>query len=202
MQSIKMITGLTLLVVMISMTTSSEPEVLDAAESRRPPYHRPEKPSYYHPRNPKEESEEDIYYDPHGLGFEIAYQPHKEEFYQLKESPWKPSNKPPQYHGPEPDYGSKYHHKEEVKPSVYEPSKPYHQPAKYSPSKPNKYPVAYDNYYCPKIYKLETKCRPVKECAVWFDLIAETPGTECKLADGSPGACCPDLPYNGKQKIV
>lgn len=49
---------------------------------------------------------------------------------------------------------------------------------------------------CPAVGGLESKCRPVKDCAVWYDLVLVTPGAGCALADGGPGACCPDLPAN------
>ncbi|XP_046438483.1 peroxidase-like [Daphnia pulex] len=49
---------------------------------------------------------------------------------------------------------------------------------------------------CPAVGGLESKCRPVKDCAVWYDLVLATPDAGCALADGGPGACCPDLPAN------
>ncbi|KAK4015956.1 hypothetical protein OUZ56_030921 [Daphnia magna] len=49
---------------------------------------------------------------------------------------------------------------------------------------------------CPKIDDLPSECRPIKDCAVWYDQILTIPGTACKLSDGNPGACCPDLPTN------
>jgi hypothetical protein len=51
-------------------------------------------------------------------------------------------------------------------------------------------------YYCPKVGGLESRCRPIRDCSVWHDLVQATPGTACKLSDGYPGSCCPDLPYN------
>ncbi len=51
-------------------------------------------------------------------------------------------------------------------------------------------------YYCPKVGGLESRCRPIRDCAVWHDLVQATPGTACQLSDGYPGSCCPDLPYN------
>ena len=51
---------------------------------------------------------------------------------------------------------------------------------------------------CPTIGGLESKCRPIKDCAVWYDSILATPHTACTLAEGCPGACCPDIPANSK----
>lgn len=56
--------------------------------------------------------------------------------------------------------------------------------------------------YCPKIAGLESHCRPTKDCAVWYDDILATAETACRLSDGSPGACCPDIPYNCKSTIL
>lgn len=52
---------------------------------------------------------------------------------------------------------------------------------------------------CPKIDDLPSECRPIKDCAVWYDQILTIPGTACKLSDGNPGACCPDLPTNSME---
>ncbi|EFX86585.1 hypothetical protein DAPPUDRAFT_307784 [Daphnia pulex] len=57
-------------------------------------------------------------------------------------------------------------------------------------------------YYCPKVGGLESRCRPIRDCAVWHDLVESTPGTACQLSDGYPGACCPDLPYNYNGKAL
>lgn len=54
---------------------------------------------------------------------------------------------------------------------------------------------------CPKIDDLPSECRPIKDCAVWYDQILTIPGTACKLSDGNPGACCPDLPTNSMEKF-
>uniref|UniRef100_A0A0P5PEE0 Chorion peroxidase n=1 Tax=Daphnia magna TaxID=35525 RepID=A0A0P5PEE0_9CRUS len=53
-------------------------------------------------------------------------------------------------------------------------------------------------YYCPKFAGLESHCRPSKDCAVWHNEVFSYPNTACKLSDGNPGTCCPDLPYNYK----
>lgn len=66
------------------------------------------------------------------------------------------------------------------------------------PEEPYQYQsLVNQDYSCPKVYQDEAKCRPLKDCAVWFDLISHTYGSPCKLHDGSPGTCCPDIPYNG-----
>ena len=54
----------------------------------------------------------------------------------------------------------------------------------------------YYTYYCPKVAGHESHCRPTKDCALWYDAVLATPGTACKLPDGSPGACCPRHPSN------
>ena len=51
---------------------------------------------------------------------------------------------------------------------------------------------------CPAIGGYNSKCRPAEDCSVWYDLVVVTPNTDCKLTDGNPGICCPDLPYNGR----
>ncbi|XP_032795230.2 peroxidase [Daphnia magna] len=50
---------------------------------------------------------------------------------------------------------------------------------------------------CPNVGGLESTCRPLVECAVWYDLLLTTPGTSCILSDGkTPGGCCPGLLQN------
>ena len=45
---------------------------------------------------------------------------------------------------------------------------------------------------------LESQCRPASDCAVWYDLVVNyLPESLCKLANGVPGSCCPDIPSNG-----
>ena len=51
--------------------------------------------------------------------------------------------------------------------------------------------------YCPKMGGLESQCRPASKCAVWYDLVNDLSKSACKLANGAPGACCPDIPSNG-----
>ncbi|KAK4008473.1 hypothetical protein OUZ56_013613 [Daphnia magna] len=63
---------------------------------------------------------------------------------------------------------------------------------------PPTYEVKEPAYYCPNVAGLETRCRPTKDCAVWYDEVLATPSTACKLSDGNPGSCCPDLPFNFK----
>lgn len=107
----------------------------------------------------------------------VPSRPVYEEAEERYEVPRYPAKRPPTYH-PEPreDYARSY-----------------------QPIRPVKEPYGYGDYYCPKVYDLESTCRPAKDCAVWFDLVSVTPGTLCKLHDGSPGMCCPDLPYNGEK---
>lgn len=65
----------------------------------------------------------------------------------------------------------------------------------YGPAKQTYY---YGNYRsCPNVGGYPSQCRPPKDCAVWYDLVVVTPNTGCKLTDGNPGTCCPDLPSNG-----
>lgn len=63
---------------------------------------------------------------------------------------------------------------------------------------PAKQTNSYGNYKsCPNVGGYPSQCRPPKDCAVWYDLVVVTPNTGCKLTDGNPGTCCPDLPSNG-----
>lgn len=64
------------------------------------------------------------------------------------------------------------------------------------------YPPSNTYKACPAIGGYESKCRPAKDCSVWYDLVAATPGADCKLADGNAGICCPDLPNNGITHII
>ena len=60
-------------------------------------------------------------------------------------------------------------------------------------------------YYAPKCPQIDgqtSQCRPIKDCAVWFDVISTKYDTACKLADGQPGACCPPLPYNSTSASI
>ena len=64
------------------------------------------------------------------------------------------------------------------------------------------YPPPYKAYEtCPAMGGYESKCRPAKDCSVWYDLVLATPKAGCKLTDGNPGICCPDLPYNGMPNV-
>ena len=110
------------------------------------------------------------------------------------ESSRRPYNRPPQYH--RPAYEDHHHYEAPRYPAKRPPPPPsYREDYEERPAyQPKSY---YPADYCPKVYNLESKCRPAKDCAVWFDLVSATPGTACKLHDGSPGTCCPDLPYNG-----
>ena len=64
------------------------------------------------------------------------------------------------------------------------------------PSYPS-YPAPPAYKTCPAIGGQQSKCRPAKDCSVWYDLVVAIPDADCKLSDGNPGICCPDLPYNG-----
>lgn len=112
------------------------------------------------------------------------YKPEPPKHEPFKAEPYKPE--PPKYKPEKPVYEPKPY---QPKPDAY-PSKPY---------QPSKYPADYA--YCPKIGGLESQCRPTEDCAIWFDLIITIPDASCKLPDGTPGACCPSLPYNGKKTI-
>ena len=55
---------------------------------------------------------------------------------------------------------------------------------------------------CPNILilGLNVTCKTLKDCSVWFFEIAMTTNDAalCKLADGSHGVCCPDIPSNAR----
>ena len=103
---------------------------------------------------------------------------------------------------------------EEPKPVYYPEVKSAPAPPPYSHPTPVQvahkqkpyYPAVKPDYgygdYCPKIAGLESHCRPIPDCAIWYDVVlASLPESACKLADGSPGSCCPDIPYNGTHFI-
>lgn len=179
-------------------------------------------------RNPNSHfrhEEDAVQYDPSGLGFEIqkpeSFQYHFRPGYHPEQNKASVPNKPVPYaqpkaayhvsHGPEPikpgipprspyieaDKPARYPGYTEPKP-FYKPEAPYTAGAAPYPEDPSKYDEKYP-YYCPKVGGYESECRPAKDCAIWYDIVLSTPGTACKLADGYPGTCCPDLPYNGMQ---
>lgn len=196
----------------MSSSNADEPEQMEASETADDSetlssrvarqynrYRESRPPSSRKPAHPFEDGI--VRYD--SLGFEIEHHPHKDEPFKLYD-PY--DEKRPAEHGHGGWIPIKPYHNGEAPVKPFYPEKPYYpDPAPkpyYKPEKPyhSSYPVAdgyYDSYYCPKVYELESKCRPVKDCAIWYDLVEATPGTVCKLEDGSPGACCPDLPYNG-----
>lgn len=155
-----------------------------------------------------------VQYDPSGLGFEIQkpgvfqyqFRPaYHSEPARPAAGPIKPPvqpktayrEKPSAYvpYSPETAYPPRPAYHEAVKP-------PPHYPGSYKleslyPESPNQYDDKYP-YYCPKVGGYESQCRPAKDCAVWYDLVLITPGSSCKLVDGEPGMCCPDLPYNSE----
>ncbi|KAI9554244.1 hypothetical protein GHT06_019516 [Daphnia sinensis] len=51
-------------------------------------------------------------------------------------------------------------------------------------------------FYCPNVGGRPSRCRPIKDCAAWYEEVLATPNTACRSRDGSPGSCCPDLPFN------
>ncbi|XP_057377778.1 mast/stem cell growth factor receptor kita-like isoform X2 [Daphnia carinata] len=54
-------------------------------------------------------------------------------------------------------------------------------------------------FYGNKSVIFTTPCRKAKDCGIWYDSVAMTPGTKtCKLIDGERGSCCPDLPQKQK----
>ena len=84
-------------------------------------------------------------------------------------------------------------------PPRYNPEPHHYSPeAPVKPNYPPPYPNTYDPVPCPQVYKSATSCRLLKDCSVWFDAIATTSGASCKLPQGHPGACCADIPGNGR----
>lgn len=168
-----------------------------------------------------------VQYDPSGLGFEFKlpfdgrYQPIFESqhvkpyqehnpIYQTSPSP-EPTYSPPST-TPPPYFELPYVELPQVEPALPPYVPDHHVPKSnykletpldisYTTVNPNKYSNEYP-YYCPKVGGYESQCRPAKDCAVWYDLVLITPGTACKLTDGQPGTCCPDLPHNGKYFII
>ncbi|XP_046638989.1 peroxidase-like [Daphnia pulicaria] len=163
-----------------------------------------------------------VQYDPSGLGFEFKlpfdgrYQPIFESqhvkpyqehnpIYQTSPSP-EPTYSPPST-TPAPYFELPYVELPQVEPALPPYVPDHHVPKSnykletpldisYTTANPNQYSNEYP-YYCPKVGGYESQCRPAKDCAVWYDLVLITPGTACKLPDGQPGTCCPDLPHNG-----
>ena len=84
--------------------------------------------------------------------------------------------------------------------AVYQKNEPkYSQYSQYEDEAKTEYDVTYSKYCCPKLGGLESECRPTTECSVWYDLVLQyLPETACKLPSGHPGACCPEIPYNGQ----
>ena len=81
--------------------------------------------------------------------------------------------------------------------AVYQKNEPKY--SQYEDEAKTEYDVTYSKYCCPKLGGLESECRPTTECSVWYDLVLQyLPETACKLPSGHPGACCPEIPYNGQ----
>ncbi|XP_059351725.1 mast/stem cell growth factor receptor Kit-like [Daphnia carinata] len=50
-------------------------------------------------------------------------------------------------------------------------------------------------FYGNKSVIFTTPCRKAKDCGIWYNSVAMTPGTKtCKRIGGRRGVCCPDLP--------
>ena len=165
------------------------------------------------------EEEGVVQYDSSGLGFEIQkpgsfqYQfrpifpsenkPYSPEPASYEEPyPQKPSYHEPKPYSPKPAYAEYEPEYGKPKPT-YKQESHYHGESYPKPNKPNHYGDSkpeYD-YYCPKIAGYESQCRLAKDCAVWYDLAASVPGTACQLSYGDPGICCPDIPYNGMNRV-
>lgn len=146
-----------------------------------------------------------VRYDPSGLGFEIllpgsfqyqhrpGFQPkpvkslasstYLESRSIYRESDHKLNNNKPKLPDPKPQYPDRYKSVHKLE-SVY------------PPHKSTNYQTKYTNY-CPKVGGYEAQCRPIKDCAVWYDLVLATPRASCQLTDGYPGVCCPPIPQNG-----
>lgn len=149
-----------------------------------------------------------VKYDPSGLGFEIQKPQHLFDAFHQSD-PFKPSSFDSEIPWPAyPELKPNYHRElpRYVEPSYYPPSnrKPSYKEENLHPTKDaHQYPeipIKYEEkspYGCPKIAGYESHCQPAKDCAVWYDVVLTTPGTDCKLAsNGHPGICCPHLPYN------
>lgn len=219
-----------LAVVLVALVAAAAVASADDSQRVKRQYHRPsasKKPA--NPWEAASRADESvIQYDASGIGFQINnpasfqsfhlgpfhHEPIKPFAFPELKPAYRPDPKPqvykpeppkykPEVPKPAPQYHEPYHPKPEppkYKPEVPKPVPAYHEP--YHPKAepyPSKYP-AYE-YYCPKIGGLESECRLAKDCAIWFDLVLATPGTACKLPDGTPGACCPGLPYNGTKSV-
>lgn len=131
-----------------------------------------------------------IHYDSSGLGFEIGYSRNPGTF-QYQYRPQKVFlEKHPVSTQSIPEYISIQSVPEYI---------PYHPQIVEKPEKQEK-TEKYDRY-CPRVIGLESQCRPIKDCALWFDNVITTQGTACQLPGGEPGCCCPAIPYNGKHCI-
>ncbi|XP_057375639.1 peroxidase-like [Daphnia carinata] len=166
-----------------------------------------------------------VEYDPSGLGFEIKKPPLFFDVIDEQSGAFKPaphvSTKPPSYPESKQNYYSPYAEphrptlsssndpirktiypnnyatisQPEWKPVSIPETYPKRQPA--YPTVPHKLSETYSPY-CPKMAGYESKCRHAKDCAIWYDLVLTLPGAACKLSNGYPGICCPDIPYNGR----
>ncbi|KAK4008306.1 hypothetical protein OUZ56_013450 [Daphnia magna] len=182
-----------------------------------------------HPFGQEKFKDDFVEYDPSGLGFEIKKPPFffdviDEQSVAFKPAPYvstKSSSHPElkqSYHNPHaephrPTLSSSNPHdpiRKPIYPSNYPViSQPEWRPASIPETYPTRqppYPSVPDqlgekhSLYCPKMAGYESKCRHAKDCAIWYDLVLTFPGTTCKLSNGHPGICCPDIPYNGRSR--
>ena len=128
-------------------------------------------------------------YSPPAYDYPIQYRPayHADPILKTVIPPYHPVEEPKPYYPERKPAGPYYPTAAPQKPAAY-----------YPPVKTEYKEPAYGYDYCPKIAGLESQCRPIPDCAVWYDLVlASLPESACKLPNGEPGACCPDIPYNG-----
>ena len=142
-------------------------------------------PKYYHPEPPAYRYQNEPVKTAITSYFPVDLDEPK-PFFPL---PIKPSAPITSYY-PEPE-----HHEPSYYPEVEEPE--YYEP---TPAPPLPEIQPYTDY-CPKMNRLESRCRPASQCSVWYDLVlSNLPESACILPDGGPGACCPDIPKNGINK--
>lgn len=169
-----------------------------------------------------------VKYDPSGLGFKVKRpQPffdvideHTGEFRPASYSPSFPESEESYHnpyntesHGPSyyPDLSSSDPHSSHRKPyrqdnyiaALQQNWRPSSKPETYLARPYPDTPYNQEQKYltCPKMAGSESNCRPAKDCSIWYNLALTIPGTACKLSDGQPGTCCPDIPYNGTKHI-
>ena len=60
----------------------------------------------------------------------------------------------------------------------------------------------FHTYSCPIIADHDSQWRPIKDCAIWYDVVLATPWTACKLVNGWPGTCCPPVRPNSNSALL